>query len=263
LKSIRNEAKAIFDTTKGEITPLLGARKQFLARYRGGRQILGEFEAVFNRHPAFRGKIFDADVGNGTRRQTAAYKAFSFLNRQPAIKDGWLDTYRSYIRRTLDEGQHGYGVAIGHRSGLRYRFYALWFYIALWNQKYPNRTVDLVDHYLKQAEEHNDRDLLLYVIDCFSDQGRAQLQNYRVVLRSLSPYVPTSSHIPDPKVEEHLARALAGIRAIQPDDVDHFLLETNATRAFKEQVRLRSYEQPVEYWYLALFANLLDIIGEP
>jgi hypothetical protein len=124
--------------------------------------------------------------------------------------------------------------------------------VVLWNQKYPYLPVDLVDEYLNLAVKSNDLDLLLFIIDCFSDQERAQLSDYRIVLSSLAPFVPTNLFSPVNQVEEHLARALAKIRSNNSSDVDYFLQKARAKRSFREQVQSMSLEQPIDQMYLNL-----------
>jgi hypothetical protein len=49
-------------------------------------------------------KLFNCDTGNGMRRQDAAYLSYNFLIRQRTINDDWLSVYRTFMKRTIDEG---------------------------------------------------------------------------------------------------------------------------------------------------------------
>jgi hypothetical protein len=62
LRAIQQDLKATLEATRAELAPLKQTRTQFLKRYREGKYILGEGEAKFTWHPAFRGKIFPKEV---------------------------------------------------------------------------------------------------------------------------------------------------------------------------------------------------------
>ena len=63
LTEVKNDADALFKTSKESIKPLKAQKADFLKRFQG-QTALGEAQSVVNRHPAFRGKFFDKEVAN-------------------------------------------------------------------------------------------------------------------------------------------------------------------------------------------------------
>jgi hypothetical protein len=193
-------------------------------------------------------RIYDCDNGKGEVRLDAAIIWYQVVKRQPQIAEEWLNSGRTLIRKCLDNNQHGYGRFITDLSGVQQ--YPLLFYIALYNKKYPQRPNDLVEHYLAQAENTKDRVLLLHVIDSLGDR-RAYLINYMPVLNSFIPYIHA-----DDEVRTHLIISLAAIRGMFPDQIDHFLLSTEAPSEFTEEVRRKSYG----FTSLSLYLRFADFI---
>lgn len=188
-------------------------------------------------------KLYNLDYGGNLERIDAIYCWFVCLEFQQEIKPAWLDAHKRIVKRCLEENNHGYGIIKTDIGS--YQYYPLMFYASIWNRVYPGEQVDLIVHFLKQAEETGDRRLQLHIIDGFGD-NRFRLADYRGPLRSLQPFVSSQ----DEQIQEHLARALARLYGAYAEQISHFLIESGAPRLLMETVRQWSLHELTSSLYM-------------
>jgi hypothetical protein len=121
--------------------------------------------------------------------------------------------------------------------------YPLMCYASIWNRVNPNKEVDLIEQYLRKAMEEKNEVFILHIIDGFGNR-RFDLPDYRAPLRSLIPLFENIQE--NTEIRNHLADTLASLSTLHPEQISHFLFETQAPRIFREQVKQLSYnENPV------------------
>jgi hypothetical protein len=167
-----------------------------------------------------------------------AHNWYSILDRQTDIHPEWLVFLREMARCHIEEAPYGYGVT---RTKIgKYIYHSLIFYGAIWSKCYPDQEIDLAQELLKRAEETNDQKLIIHIIDSYGDR-RVKIAEYRGILRSLIPYV----HSENSEIQAHMTTTLARIRNRKPEQVEHFLLESDAPKQLMDAVRQQSYAEPI------------------
>jgi hypothetical protein len=187
-------------------------------------------------------QLYELDKGGNRERIDAIYLWRDILEYQRNVKDTWLLAQKNFVKRCIEENVSDYGILRTDYG--RYQYYPLMFYASIWNRIHPRQEVDLIVHFLEEAEKNENRELLIHIIDGFGDK-RFRLIDYRGPLRSLIPYVKNK----DNEVKEHLVSMLARIYGTYPEQISHFLLEADASRGLREAVRQRSLTEAMPDLY--------------
>jgi hypothetical protein len=162
---------------------------------------------------------------------------YSCLERYSEVKPEWLDTLKLLVRTSLENNPYGPGVQQS-RIG-RYQYYPVMYYVAIWNKIFPGQEVDLLQEYSATIFK-KDKNFLLHIIDSLGDR-RVSPPDYVSILRTFAEYVNTS----DDDIRTHMIKTLARIRSKRPQQVEHFFLEANAPKSLIEEVRRKSFDEPI------------------